>query len=154
MKTGIAEHLKACGAIRSQKGKVQYLREHRESNALPHFLRYVFDPRIEWLVPEGTPPYKAQASSADLQGMLYSEMRRFYLFTATDGSPDHPTLQDRKREMLFVSFLENLDPDDAKMIVAAKDGKLLNKSITPAVVLEAYPGLFVEKTDDKEDEKK
>ena len=45
-----------------------------------------------------------------------------------------------KRETLFIGLLESIDPEDAKVLLAAKDKKL--KGITAAIVNEAFPGLI------------
>jgi hypothetical protein len=46
--------------------------------------------------------------------------------------------------MMFVEFLERLDPDDAKLILAMKDKKMPFPGITVQHVKEALPGLIQE----------
>ena len=70
------------------------------------------------ILPEGEPPFKP---SAEPMGMtptnLFSELRRMYVFCRADLKP-------LKRESLFISLLEGVHPDEAKMLIAVKDQKL------------------------------
>ena len=72
--------------------------------------------------------------------MLYSEARKFYLFVK-DG---HPGLTNLKRESLFITMLESVDPKDAELLIGMKDKKLPYKGINVAIVTEAFPGLINE----------
>ena len=47
-----------------------------------------------------------------------------------------------KREQLFINFLEMIDPEDAKLIISAKDKKIPYPNITAELVNEAFPGLI------------
>jgi hypothetical protein len=48
---------------------------------------------------------------------LFSELRRMYVFLREDLTPI-------KRESLFISFLEGVHPEEAKMLIAVKDQAL------------------------------
>lgn len=54
----------------------------------------------------------------------------------------NPNLKQVRREYLFVQFLENLDKDDAELILAVKDKKIPYKGITKKFIEEVYPGLL------------
>ena len=46
-----------------------------------------------------------------------------------------------KREMLFIEFIESLDPDDAKLILSIKNKKMPWKAISKHVAKKAFPEL-------------
>ena len=86
-------------------------------------------------LPEGAPPYQPLDKSMDNQGMLYSEMRRMYVFLANG-----PQMPQARREQMYVQLLEQLDPDDAKLIIEAKDRKI--KGVSKKTVQQAFPDLL------------
>jgi len=136
MKKSIYNILKECSEPRSLKERVAKLQQ----NGVPvvcHILRYAFDPKIKFLLPEGSPPYKPN-QYVDQEGILYSEARKLYLFVEGGNS----NLSNFKREMLFIQFIEGIDKNDAELICAVKDKRLPFKSITADVVKQAFPNLF------------
>ena len=135
MKIGMAELFEQAAKKRAKKDKITALQEARHH---PHFftmLKYIFKENILWDLPEGTPPYKAQVKETDLQHVLFSEFRRIKIFMMGE----YPQMKPIKRETLFIEFLESLDPDDAKLIIAMKDKKSPYKGLTKKTVLEAFP---------------
>ena len=116
-----------------------------DSPALRAILKYAYDPKVKFILPEGAPPYK-QNQLPDLQSVLYSELRKLYLFV--EGG--NPNLKQTRREYLFIQLLENLDKEDAELIVAVKDKKIPYKGITAKLVKEAFPGLIVEQPSNEE----
>jgi hypothetical protein len=44
--------------------------------------------------------------------------------------------------MLFIQFLETIDKDDAKLMIAVKDKKIPFKGITSNMVKKAFPDLY------------
>tara|TARA_B100000287_G_scaffold435651_1_gene505380 strand:- start:15053 stop:15484 length:432 start_codon:yes stop_codon:yes gene_type:complete len=124
--------------IKSRADKISHLQKH-SSPGLKAILGYTFDPNVKWLLPEGTPPYTPNAV-ADNEGQLEYESRKFYLFV--DGpSEQQQALKQHKREDLFINMLENLNPYDAKLLIAMKERKLPYKGITKKLVAEAFPRL-------------
>ena len=134
MRLGIAEVLKMVSEQKTKEEKINVFRKN-DSSALRTVLKYALDPTIKWALPPGAPPYKP-TSYLDQQSMLYQEAKRLYLFV--EGG--NPNLTPLKRESLFIGLLESIDPEDAKVLLAAKDKKL--KGITTAIVNEAFPGLI------------
>ena len=94
------------------------IQQHKDDAALKLIFEYAFDPAKKMILPEGEPPFKP---SAEPMGMtptnLFSELRRMYVFCRADLKP-------LKRESLFISLLEGVHPDEAKMLIAVKDQKL------------------------------
>lgn len=135
-KNGIAEILKMVSEQKTTEDKVRKLQE-LNTPVLQQVLRYALDPSIKWKLPEGEPPYKPSPYD-DTQAMLYQEARRMYLFI--EGGNDN--LTPLRREQLFISFLESIDKEDAKLMIAAKDKKIPYKGITAKLVNTAFPGLI------------
>jgi hypothetical protein len=48
-----------------------------------------------------------------------------------------------KREGLFLNLLESLNPEEAELLIAAKDKKMKSKGITKRLVNDTFPGLLV-----------
>lgn len=138
MKLGIAEILKLVDSAPTREEKIDILKIN-DSAVLRTILKYALDPKIEWELPKGKVPYSPNPY-VDQQGNLYTEARRLYLFV----KGGHPTLKQMKREILFIQFLEGLDAEDAKVIVAAKDKKLPAKGLTVKLVNKAFPELIEE----------
>jgi hypothetical protein len=61
-----------------------------------------------------------------------------YLFL--EGGNDN--LTPLRREQLFISFIESIDKEDAKLMLAAKDKKIPYKGINVKLVNTAFPGLI------------
>ena len=133
---GIAEILKVVSEQKTTDDKVRKLQE-LNTPVLLQILKYALDPTVKWKLPEGAPPYNPSPYD-DTQAMLYQEARRIYLFL--EGGNDN--LTPLRREQLFISLLESIDKEDAKLIVAAKDKKIPYKGITTKLVNTAFPGLI------------
>jgi hypothetical protein len=136
MKKCIAEIIKSCCDLKTIEEKVRFLQSN-DNPILRIILKCVFDPKIIFLLPEGSPPYKP-SEYLDLEGRLYSETRKLYLFV--EGG--NPNLSKFKREMLFIQLIESLDKRDAELLIAVKDKKLPFKGITEKIVRAAYPDLL------------
>ena len=119
------------------KDKVAVLQSY-DCLALRVILQYALDPRIEWLLPQGTPPYKP-TEFLDQHGNLHRDIRKVHNFIKGGGHPDmHPL----KREVLFIQFIEGLDPADAVLLCNVKDKRLPYKGVTTKLVNSAFPGLI------------
>lgn len=137
MKLGVAEILTQISKISRRDARVAELQKHKGNAALLSVLQGAFDPRIEWVLPPGIPPYKKN-DLPDLQSVFYKEIRKLYLFVK--GGNDN--LKPLRRETLFIELLEQLDPADADLLCLIKDKKLPYKGINAQLVREAFPGLL------------
>jgi hypothetical protein len=84
-------------------------------------------------LPEGEPPFKPASEPLGMTPTnLFTDAKRFYVFCRKD-------LQPLKRESLFISMLEGVHPDEAKILIAIKDQKLtkLYPKITHKLVSDA-----------------
>lgn len=134
---GTAELLDRVSKTSSRKEQVAILRQDH-NRTLENIIDLCFNPNIKWLLPPGSPPYKPQVKEMDLQGTLFNQTRRFGVFLA---SGPYPQMNPTQREAQFIQFLESLDPDDAKLVVAVKDKKMPYKGITQKLFEEAWPSL-------------
>lgn len=141
MKIAISQILKTCSELPGYGNqRAQYLVQN-DTLALRVVLQYALDPRVEFILPIGTPPYKP-TEHLDQEGNLYRDFRKLSNFIKGGGYPDmHPI----KRETLFVQFIEGLFPQDAELICSVKDKKIPYKGITAKLVNQAFPGLVKEK---------
>jgi hypothetical protein len=85
---------------------------------------HAFLEEYKMILPEGEPPFKPAAEPMGMTPTnLFNECKRFYVFCRKD-------LTSSKRESLFISLLEGIHPDEAKVLIALKDqnlGKLYPK---------------------------
>ena len=137
MVNGVAEILEECSKIDKRYGRLTFLQQN-SSQALKAVLGFCFDPKIKWLLPEGDPPYEPNKKSTDSQNVLLADHRKLHIFVE---SVEYRDLRDIKREQLFIQFLEELDPDDARLMLSIKNKKMPYKGITAALVKDAFPNL-------------
>ena len=107
---------------------------------LKQVLGCVYDPRVEWLLPDSEPPYNPAPKSADMPS-LHSELRRLDLFLK--GTPRGEAMKQAKREQVFIEMLEGIDYRDAKVLAAMPSGTLPYKGLTRRLVADAFPNLAV-----------
>ena len=119
----------------NERGKA-LKQEVQATPALGVLLKYAYDPKIEFLLPEGETPYTP--SQFDEPGMLYTELRRLYLFVK-DG---HPTLKQVRRESLWVELLQSVSAKDAIILDGVKNKKLPVPYLTEKFVQKTLPELF------------
>jgi hypothetical protein len=139
MKLGMGEIVETAINKDTREEAIEYLKQ----NYHPMFgvmLKMGFDPNLRWALPEGNPPYKP-SEFLDTQNMLFSEVRRMYLFH--EGG--HPNLSDKRRQQMFVEMLESLDSKDAKFVIAVRNKTLPDEypGLEKDLIEEAYPGLLV-----------
>lgn len=136
---GLAELLKRVSQTKNKEKKIAILRRDH-SWPLEVLVDLCYNPRIEWLIPEGEPPYTPARKAEDLQGILKSNhaIRRFKIYIKGGG---YEKLNQFKREQQFVNMLESIDPDDAKLVLAIKEGKMPYKGVTRELFNEAWPAL-------------
>tara|TARA_R100001129_G_scaffold10743_1_gene7113 strand:+ start:39 stop:545 length:507 start_codon:yes stop_codon:yes gene_type:complete len=131
-----SEILTKVAKLKTKKDKVEYLQKYN-TDALRMVIKASFDPKIEWALPEGDVPYRANEAPEGTEHTLLSQEART-LFNFIRGG--NGQLTQNKRETMFVQMLEGLHADEAKLIVAAKDKKLhqVYKGLSANVVKEAF----------------
>ena len=132
----VTEILKKVSSAKTKKEKVDLLQEYN-NNGLRSILIINFDESLQFLLPEGEVPFKANDAPAGTDHTrLDHEYKGLYrYFKGGDSS-----LKSMRREQLFVQLLEGLHKDEAEMLVLACNKELQSKyRVTKAVVSEAFP---------------
>jgi len=116
--------------------KIEVLRQY-DTPGMRMILKGAFDPKIEWELPEGTPPYiENEAPAGTEHTYLEVEAKRLYNFAK--GGND--TINKIRKETLFIQMLEGLHASEAKVLIDVKN-KSLNKTykgLTSDMVKEAF----------------
>lgn len=116
--------------------KIEVLRQY-DTPGMRMILKGAFDPKIQWDLPEGTPPYIANEAPAGTEHtFLEVEAKRLYNFAK--GGNDQ--LNKIRKETLFIQMLEGLHTTEADLLINIKDKRLnqVYKGLTEAVVKEAF----------------
>jgi hypothetical protein len=121
--------------LKTKEEKIAWLRKH-DGVPLKTVLKYMYDPKVEFLIPDTPPPWKKN-DYVGVEGMLYKETRRLRIFVKGGG---YDQLDRVKREQLFISLLEDVDNKDAELLCKMIAQKPL-KGLSRAVVHEAFPDL-------------
>ena len=116
--------------------KIEVLKQY-DTPGMRMILKGAFDPKIEWDLPPGTPPYiENEAPAGTEHTFLEIEAKRLYNFAK--GGNDQ--LNKIRKETLFIQMLEGLHADEAKVLIDIKN-KSLNKTykgLTSEMVKEAF----------------
>lgn len=116
--------------------KIAVLKQH-DNPAMRQLLKAAFDPKIEWDLPEGIPPYIANEAPAGTEHTsLLSEARKLYHFVVGGNN----TINKLKKETMFIQILEGLQQKDAEVLIAIKNKNLNNvyKGLTAQMVKETF----------------
>ena len=116
--------------------KIEVLKQY-DTPGMRMILKGAFDPKIEWELPEGTPPYiENEAPAGTEHTYLEVEARRLYNFAKGGNN----TINKIRKETLFIQMLEGLHASEAKVLIDVKN-KSLNKTykgLTSDMVKEAF----------------
>ena len=132
---------KAC-SLKTQKEKVAYLKK-MNSRPLRNILKGTLDESIQFILPKGVPPYqKDDAPKGYEPSNLHRMSPRFKYFFKGGIGEQMPA---GRREKMFIDVLESLHPDEAELVIAMKEKKLMGKykGITTKLVSEVFPNLLV-----------
>ena len=132
----LSEVLQKVHNAKTKAQKINILREN-DSPALRSICKWSFDPAIESMLPEGAPPYVPnEAPEGTEHTKLSTEHTKLYHYIK--GGND--SLQNTRREMMFVQLLEGLHQNEAELLINTKDKKLhqVYKGFSSAVVKEAF----------------
>ena len=105
---------------KSKIAKVEALKEYR-NEALVSILIWNFDQTVVSMIPEGEVPFTPNDSP---QGTDHTSLRREQrnLYHFVKGGND--ALSKLRRESMFIQMLEGLHPNEAMIVILAKDGRL------------------------------
>ncbi len=137
-KESIGALIREAAKLKKVQEKVDFLVDN-DNSAIRIILKYMYDPNIEFLIPDTPPPYKA-SDLLDVEGMMYREARRLKIFVKGGG---YDNLNKTKRENLFISLLQDIDRRDAEILCQMVTKKPLT-GLTKGVINKAYEGLIEE----------
>ena len=114
--------------------KVAVLRKYDTPN-LRNFLMCSFNPDIEWMLPEGQVPYiendapdGTEHTQLSAEGrLLFNFVKRKVAGTVDEWRIGKPSLNDMKRETMFIQLLEGLSAGEAQCLSMAKEITLHRK---------------------------
>lgn len=132
----LAEIVEKTTKMKKNKDKIEWLQKN-DSTPLRTILRVMYDKSIIVLLPDTEPPYKKNDITG-IEGLLIKEARRIKIFVKGGG---YDNLDRVKREQLFIGLLEDVDPNDAKLLVSMIKQKALT-GLPIGVIQSAYPGLI------------
>tara|TARA_A100001515_G_scaffold141370_1_gene138281 strand:+ start:2036 stop:2500 length:465 start_codon:yes stop_codon:yes gene_type:complete len=116
--------------------KIEVLRKY-DTNELRMFLKGAFSEKLEWLLPEGKPPYTPNDAPLGTEHTwLKQEVKRMFHFL----KGGNPQLSQMKRDNMFIQMLEGLSKEEAELLIWAKDNELNKhyKGLTANLVKEAF----------------
>ena len=135
----VSEILEKAGTIVKREERVKFLKENK-SPGLTDLLRINYDADIVSLLPLGAPPYQKDDAP---KGYEYTHLNKAYTqFKYFFKGPIANGMKPLKREALFLNLLETLHPEEAELLIAAKDKNMKLKGITPSLVTDAFPNLI------------
>ncbi len=119
----IAEVLRKVHTAKTKDKKISILREH-DTDSLRMIIKSSFDPKIKWVLPEGSVPFRPnEAPEGTEHTLLVQEAKKLWHFI--EGA-DNQTPR-MKKETMFIQMLEGLHKDEAEVLIVAKDKKLHQK---------------------------
>jgi len=126
---------------KTRKKKVDVLKKYENEMHVRDVLQGIFDDRIQWNLPLGTPPYTPGSDDAPPQSSLMKLHLRFkYFVKGLAASEDLPAI---KRERMFIDILESIHPKDAEIMVSMVNKKKPEfDGLTIKLVKEAIPDLI------------
>lgn len=137
MKLLISEILQKAHNAKTKAEKIKILQDH-QSAALKSVLIINYDESVISMLPEGTPPFTPNEAPAGTEHTKLEHEARILHHFFKGGS----NISGMKREQMFIQLLEGLHPDEAEVIIKAKDKELGKRyKVTKACVAEAFPSI-------------
>jgi len=153
-KTLISEVLQRVSNAKTKAKKVEILQEYK-TPALTKVLLCNFSKSISFVFPSGETPYRPldRPKGIDHQ-ILITEHRMLEKFIKKTvngvtwygcSNRTAPSIQQLKKENLWIQILESLHPEEAQILDLIKDKKLTDRyKITKQNVIEAFPELLLQ----------
>ncbi len=141
MKNTVYFNLKYIDEGKTEKERIERMYEICDVN-LKTLLDYVFNPNIKWVLNENIEYKPSRDEPSVLLYAFYKEIPKLAIFLNIGTYKDVPV---KKKTQIFISMLENMHNDDAKLLMECKDKKLPFKNLTAALIKKAYPKGFPSK---------
>lgn len=125
------------GVLTNDVDRSQLLRNVKPE--IKSLINLQYDPRIEFDLPKGRPPFTAIWSDEN-QNVLYNLLHKKYFKYFIKGSDTHIT-NPEKRQQMFIDSLKNMYAEDANMILEIKEKKNIWPNITYDLLVMAFPNV-------------
>ena len=136
----VSEVLEEAGKIIKRDERIKFLQLNK-SPGLTDILRISYDEAVVPALPKGAPTYRQDDAPKGYEYTIlnkaYTQFKYFFKGPVANG------MKPLKREGLFLNLLESLNPEEAELLIAAKDKKMKYKGITKKLVCDAFPNLIV-----------
>lgn len=145
----VYEILNEISNLKDDSLKVQtFQSKYSDHTPLHRILKMNYCRTIVPMLPEGSPPFnRNEGADGPNQSSLWNFVRVFPVIVKSQQSLNMKTLQ---IENMFIEMLESVDPQEADVIVLAKDKNLQNEfDISYEVVAAAFPNLKIQSTGKK-----
>lgn len=109
----------------------------KQYSSFTDYLRCVFDERIQFLLPDGKPPYRPADPSVvpSTWHKQHMNLKYFIKVGVTDS------MSQTRRERMFIDMLESIHPEDALLVCKMIEKKTTSKKLTKELVQEVFPNL-------------
>lgn len=136
----INEVLQKVEDAKTKSVKIEILQDYN-TLALRNILKGAFDDSIEFMLPEGKPPFREANQNTPPSNLTRQSPRLKYFVLGGPGE----RLPKMKVEVMFIRLLEAIPPSESEIVLLMKDKKLQEKypSLTKKLVQEAFPNLIV-----------
>ena len=136
MELEVFEIFERYAKLKTRKEKIQYLKD----NGIPavrDVCRGIYDERLEFIIPEGKPPYTPNRPES-VPSSLKRKHRDFGMFVKGAVSAQQPQY---KIERMYIQMLESIHAEDAEVVINMVKRKA-PKGLTKKIVEEAFPKLL------------
>lgn len=123
-----------------REGRLDVLKKYSDNWAFLDIIRGSFDESLEFILPEGRPPFTPNKPES-VPSSLLRKHKDFALFVKGGRGETLPAFQ---RENKFIQLLESVHPEDAEYVIKMVAKKPPCRYITKKLVQEAYPNLIRE----------
>jgi hypothetical protein len=138
LKTEVYEILAEFRKATNKAGRKEVLLKYSNVAAFKDVLRGTFDDSLQFLLPEGAPPYTPNIPES-VPSTLLKQHKQFGYFVK--GGPG-AKLPSYKREKMFINLLESVHPEDAEIVISMVSKTSPVKFLTKKLVQEAFPNLI------------
>jgi len=109
----------------------------KQYSSFTDYLRCVFDDRVEFMLPDGKPPYRPADPSLvpSTWHKKHMNLKYFIKVGVTDS------VSQVKRERMFIELLESIHPEDAVIVCKMIEKKTTVKKLTKELVNKVFPNL-------------
>lgn len=136
MELEVFEIFERYAKLKTRKEKIQYLKD----NGIPavrDVCRGIYDERLEFIIPEGKPPYTPNRPES-VPSSLKRKHRDFGMFVKGAVSAQQPQY---KIERMYIQMLESIHAEDSEIVIDMVKRKA-PKGLTKKIVEEAFPKLL------------